>query len=91
LGAAGIMFLLGIFCDFYQNAFLGRSAGMLMNGIGIVLLPQMMGVESQLAVYLGGFVQQVSFTLLLLLPVISWIPRERALSLASILARFARA
>src|SRR6266496_774503 len=70
IGAAGIMFLIGIFCDFYQVAFLQRSSGMLMNGIGIVLLPQMMGVESQVAVYLGGFVQQVSFTLVLLLPVI---------------------
>ncbi len=69
-GVVGIMFLLGVFFGFYQQSLLGKSSGLLMSSLGIALLPQMLGIESQMAAYLGGIVQQVLFSLLVLLPII---------------------
>ncbi len=71
-GVVGIMFLMGIFYDIYRNLFFSKGSGFLMTGIGIALLPQMMAIESQMAAYLGGIVQQVVFTLLVFLPVFIW-------------------
>jgi hypothetical protein len=71
LGAMGIMFLLGVFFDFYQNAFLTKQSGIILTALGIVLLPQFLTIESQLAQYLGGVVQQVILTLLVMLPAMS--------------------
>jgi len=34
----------------------------------MVLLPQLLAIESQMAQYLGGMLQQVVFTLLVMLP-----------------------
>ena len=67
-GVVGIMFLLGIFFDFYQNFFFSSSSGILLGSIGVILLPQMLGIESQMAVYLGGVIQQVVFVLIVFLP-----------------------
>ena len=71
-GVVGIMFLMGIFYDVYRNMFFTNRVGWLMTALGIALLPQMMSIESQMAAYLGGIVQQVGFTLLVFLPVIRW-------------------
>jgi hypothetical protein len=71
-GVVGIMFLMGIFYDVYRNLFFLKGSGFLMTGIGIALLPQMLAIESQMAAYLGGVVQQVVFTLLVFLPVFVW-------------------
>ena len=70
-GALGIMFLLGIFFDFFQSTFLSRASGQVLSALGIVLLPQFMTIESQLGQYVGGIVQQVLFTLLVMLPAMS--------------------
>lgn len=70
LGVVGIMFLIGVFFDFYQTTFLGKTSGLLMTGIGLIMLPQFLTIESQLAQYLGGIAQQVVITLLVMLPVI---------------------
>jgi hypothetical protein len=79
-GIVGIMFLMGVFYDVYRNLFFLKSSGFLMTGIGIALLPQMLAIESQMAAYLGGIVQQVVFTLLVFLPVFGWRkPLTRAL------------
>ena len=43
-----------------------------MSSLWIVLLPQMLGVESQMAAYLGGILQQVGLSVLVLLPLIRW-------------------
>jgi hypothetical protein len=72
LGVIGIMFLVGIFFDFYQSAFLSKTSGVLMTSLGIALLPQMLGIESQMATYVGGIVQQVGLSLLVFLPIIKW-------------------
>jgi hypothetical protein len=70
VGVVGIMFLAGIFFDFYQKTFLSRTSGALMTGIGVILLPQFLAVESQMAQYVGGIAQQVVVTLIVMLPII---------------------
>jgi len=72
LGVVVIMFLLGIFFDFYLRLFFGPSSGTVLSSLGIVLLPQILGIESQMAVYLGGILQQALFSLLFLLPAFQW-------------------
>jgi hypothetical protein len=70
-GALAIMFFLGVFFDFFQSTFLSRNSGQLLTSLGIVLLPQFLTIDSQLAQYLGGIIQQVIFTLLIMLPAMS--------------------
>ena len=41
-----------------------------MTAIGVILIPQFLAVEAQLAQYLGGIVQQVAVTLIVMLPII---------------------
>lgn len=69
-GVAGVMFLAGIFFDFYQRTFLNKNSGALMTAIGVILLPQFISVESQMAQYVGGVMQQVVVTLIVMLPII---------------------
>ncbi len=83
-GALGIMFLLGIFFDFYQTMFLSTKAGPLLQAIGVVLLPTFLAVELQLAQYLGGILQEVVIILLVMLPAIKLtrtVARPRVLQL----------
>lgn len=67
-GVVGVMFLVGIFLDFYQQLFFSRGAGIVLSSVGVVLLPQMLGIESQMAVYLSGMVQQVALVFVVFLP-----------------------
>lgn len=67
-GVIAIMFLLGIFFDFYQTTFLSASSGPWLKAIGIVLLPPFLAIESQLAQYLGGIIQEVVILLLVMIP-----------------------
>jgi hypothetical protein len=69
-GVVGIMFLAGIFFDFYQKTFLSKTSGALMTGIGVILLPQFLAVESQMAQYVGGIVQEVVVTLIVMSPIV---------------------
>jgi hypothetical protein len=69
-GAMGIMFLLGIFFDFYQTTFLSIKSGPLLQAVGVVLLPTFLSIESQLAQYLGGIIQEVVVILVVMLPAI---------------------
>ena len=41
-----------------------------MNGLGLVLLPQLVSLEFQMAQYLSGIAQTVIVTLIVMLPVI---------------------
>jgi len=75
-GVVGVMFLMGVFYDVYGRMFFSNTSGLLMTSIGIALLPQMMSIESQMAAYLGGVVQQVVFTILLFIPMIRWKQRR---------------
>jgi hypothetical protein len=69
-GVVGIMFLAGVFFDFYQKTFLSKSSGALMTGIGVILLPQFLAVESQMAQYVGGLLQEIMISLVVMLPII---------------------
>jgi hypothetical protein len=69
-GALGIMFLLGIFFDFYQLTFLGPRAGPLLQAVGVILLPTFLAIEAQLAQYLGGIIQEIIVILIVMLPAI---------------------
>lgn len=71
LGALAIMFLLGIFFDFFENTFLARGSSPLLIALGVVLLPQFLSIESQLAQYLGGIIQQIVLALIVMLPAMS--------------------
>jgi hypothetical protein len=44
-------------------------------GLGIALLPQLVAVESQMAQYVGGILQQVVVSILAFAPILRW---ERA-------------
>lgn len=70
LGVVGVMFVLGVFFDFYQKTFLSISSGLLMGCIGLVLLMQFLSIESQMAQYLGGILQQILLMLVAMLPLI---------------------
>jgi hypothetical protein len=71
-GVVGIMFMAGIFFDFYQRTFLSTTSGALMTAMGVILIPQFLAIESQMAQYVGGIVQQVVVTLIVMLPIISF-------------------
>ena len=69
-GVVAVMFTIGVFFDFYQKTFVAVAGGVLMNGLGLVLLPQLVSLEFQMAQYLSGIAQTVIVTLIVMLPVI---------------------
>lgn len=69
-GVVGLMFLLGVFFDWFQQTFLTEASGYLLRGIGVTFIPYFLGVESQLAGYLGGTLQRIGLILLLMIPII---------------------
>lgn len=71
-GTAAVMFLVGVLLDFWNETFLTRSGSLLAAGIGIALIPQLLMVETQMAQYVSGLVQQVLLTFLVLLPIVRW-------------------
>ncbi len=75
-GVVGIMFLVGIFLDFFQGTFLAETSGVLLRGIGVVLIPFFLSIEAQLAVYTNGTVQRVLLTLVVLSPIIRFRKRN---------------
>jgi len=52
----------------------------LLSSIGVALLPGLLAVESQMAVYVSGLVQEVLFALLALAPVMIVVRPERVVS-----------
>jgi hypothetical protein len=70
LGPPLIMVSLGVFLALFQRFFLRADGGVVFSTLGAVLLPQLLAVESQLAVYLAGLAQQIAVALLILLPVL---------------------
>lgn len=72
VGVPLVMFLLGVFLDFFQRTFFAKTSGLLFNAIGMVFLPLLLGIESQMAQYLGGIVQQIMLILIVMLPLIKF-------------------
>lgn len=68
-GVAVIMFLIGAFLKLFQQTFMTKASGWLLSSMGIVLLPPLLGVEGQLAVYLGGLLQQTLLIIVVFLPI----------------------
>jgi hypothetical protein len=72
LGVVGILFLIGVFLDFWNRTFLWDSSKVLALGIGVAMLPQLLSIEAQLATYLGGTLQEIAVLLLAFAPVVRW-------------------
>jgi hypothetical protein len=49
------MFCLGILLGLFDKIFLRPGSGLLLNSVGVALLPQLLPVEAQLAQYIAGF------------------------------------
>ncbi len=69
-GVVGIMFGIGVVLGIYERSFAARGSSALFLAIGLALLPEMIGIQAQMAQYLGGLVQRVLLTILVFLPVI---------------------
>jgi len=67
-GPPVVMFCLGILLGLFDKIFLRPGSGLLLNSIGVALLPQLVPVEAQLAQYIAGFGQQVAVALIALAP-----------------------
>jgi hypothetical protein len=72
IGIPVLMFLIGVFIDFFERMLLSRSSGMYFNALGLALIPQLMTIESQLGQYIAGILQTVALTTVLLLPILVW-------------------
>jgi hypothetical protein len=67
-GPPVVLFCLGILLGMFDKIFLRPSSGLLLNSIGVVLLPQLLQVEAQLAQYIAGFGQQIAVALITMAP-----------------------
>src|SRR5260370_9893616 len=67
-GPPVVMFCLGILLGLFDKIFLRPGSGLLLNSIGVALLPQLLLVEAQLAQYIAGIGQQVGVGLITLAP-----------------------
>ena len=70
VGVVSMMFLFGVFLDFFQKTFLSAASGVLLGGIGVVLLPYLLSIEFHLAGYMGATFQRILSVLLILSPLI---------------------
>jgi hypothetical protein len=69
-GVVGIMFLIGMILGVYERAtFVARSNSYFL-AIGLTLLPGFLTIDSQLAQYMSGVVQQLVLMLLAFLPIL---------------------
>jgi O-antigen polysaccharide polymerase Wzy len=75
-GPPVVVFCVGMFMGLFEKIFLRFSSGLLLNSIGVVLLPQLLQVESQLAQYIAGVGQQVLVALIALAPMFDMHQRE---------------
>ena len=67
-GPPVVMFCLGILLALFDKIFLRPSSGLLLNGIGMSLLPGLLPVDAQLAQYIAGVGQQIAVALITLAP-----------------------
>lgn len=67
-GSPAVMFGLGILLGTFDKIFLRPSSGLLLNSIGVSLLPGLLLVESQLAQYIAGLGQQIVVALIAFAP-----------------------
>jgi hypothetical protein len=78
-GPVFVMFCLGFFLGVVQKIFFRPESGLLLNSIGIALLPGLLVLESQMAEYVSGLAQQVLIALVFLALILRLTPTgERA-------------
>jgi len=77
VGPVFVMFSLGVFLGVLKKLFMRKASGLLLSSIGVALSPGLLAVESQMAVYVSGLVQEVLFALIALAPVMIVIRRDR--------------
>src|SRR5262249_50065502 len=77
LGPIVIVFPLGMFLGCFERIFLHANAGLLFSSLGAVLVPQLIGIESQMAEYVAGLAQQILLVLLVLVPTLESRVRAR--------------
>jgi len=70
VGPIFVMFCLGFFLGVVQKIFFRPESGLLLNSIGIALLPGLLVLESQMAQYVSGLAQQVLAAIIILAPVL---------------------
>jgi len=63
-----IIFPLGIFLGSFERIFLQADSGLLFSCLGAVLVPQLLAIESQMAEYVAGLMQQILLALVVLVP-----------------------
>ncbi len=68
VGPPVVMGCLGILLGSFDKMFLRPSSGLLLNSIGVSLLPGLLPVDAQLAQYFAGVGQQVAVALITLAP-----------------------
>lgn len=68
LGPPLVVFFVGIILGLIDKIFLRRESGLLLNSIGVVLLPHILQVESQLSQYIAGLGQEIAIAVLTLAP-----------------------
>jgi hypothetical protein len=71
IGPIIVMFCMGLLLGVLKEFFMRTACGLLFSSMGIALLPGLLAVESQMAIYVSGLVQQVFFALITLAPVIT--------------------
>lgn len=69
-GVVGISYIVGVILGIFQRTLLHAESGMLFGSLGVALIPGLLGLESQMAQYFSGVVQQTGLTFLILLPII---------------------
>jgi hypothetical protein len=80
-GAIFIMFLLGMLFDFLQRTFLSKDSGLLFTAIGLLLVPDFLTIESQMAQYVSGVMQRVVIILIVMYPIL--LRKKKKLSMIS--------
>jgi hypothetical protein len=68
VGPPAVMLFLGILLGLFDRIFLRPSSGLLLNSLGVSLLPGLLTVDSQLAQYIAGVAQQVAVAWITLAP-----------------------
>jgi hypothetical protein len=77
VGPALIIFPLGIFLGSFERIFLHPDSSLLLSGLGAVLVPQLLAIESQMAEYVAGLTQQIALVLLVLVPTLESQERKK--------------
>jgi hypothetical protein len=77
LGPVLVILPLGVFLGTFERIFLDADSGVLFSCLGAVLIPQLVGIESQMAQYMAGLAQQIGLVLLVLIPTLEIRPRAR--------------